>query len=43
MVPELEAELKSQGWTEKRFVGILLFRRGAACPERIRDPVPTRR
>jgi len=41
--PELEAELKSQGWTEKRFVGILLFRRGAACPERIRAPVPTRR
>ncbi|HEY5435576.1 MAG TPA: acyltransferase [Candidatus Limnocylindrales bacterium] len=34
---------RAQGWTEKRFVGILLFRRGAACPERIRAPVPTRR
>lgn len=41
--PEHEAELKSQGWTEKHFVDILLFRHGAACPERIRAPVPTRR
>ena len=28
---------------EEDLVGILLFRRGAACPERIRAPVPTRR